>query len=93
MIYPQCSAEHWAAIYGIDAKPMLCMECKKILPLEVPFAYKKWRGLKPNPHEPCGETNVSTFVSVDQSFNENLAKLFKCLEYRPKKKKQGRASG
>jgi len=54
IIYPVVPAEEWAARYDISLEPRPCKNCGTLMYPVAPFATGGWRGLKSEPHEPCG---------------------------------------
>lgn len=79
IVYPQVSAEAWAARYELgELEPMPCHRCDKVYILDRPFAAGNWRGLTAEDHG-CG-TPPSVAKEFDEQGNslwsfERLGKL------------------
>lgn len=67
MLYPIESAEDWARKYDLPIKTGNCSSCGVMLIADIPFATKKWRGLRSAPHA-CGENfALSCAINVDEN--------------------------
>lgn len=61
IVYPQVDVKEWCAQYKIETTEDACINCKKIIPYEVPIASKNWRGVIQKVHD-CGHEYVRSIL-------------------------------
>lgn len=76
MIYPLVNASVWADRYKIDTPHAVCQSCKEEQRFEIPFAFRKFRGLLSS-HGDCGEEfRQSVFVTTNRKLRKELGEFF-----------------
>jgi hypothetical protein len=63
------SPKKWAERFGLTREEFPCAACGKVLPLNIPFAHGKYRGLMA-PVCQCGYTRTPYSLVVDPKYGD-----------------------